>query len=124
MGLGTVNPQSLLNIGINSTGLSGLLLNTLVPNLPQALVSFLYLTYNGLYTCMLVADEWSRFAHERKSLRVTSHSGLQRSTYYLQLPYMYSTPLLVSSCVLHWLVSQTIFIARVTASSSDGSEDH
>lgn len=124
MGLGTVNPQSLLNIGINSTGSNGFLVFILVANLPQALVSFRYLTYNGLYTCMLVADEWSRFAHQRKSLRVTSPSGLQRSTYYLQLPYMYSIPLLVSSGVLHWLISQSIFLARVTSFSSHWSEDH
>lgn len=48
--------------------LQGLLSGKLIPlillvNLPQVLLSFLYLTYNGLFTSMLLAKEWSEFAH-------------------------------------------------------------
>ena len=119
IGFGAVNANSLVVTGITSTGSGGLLLNILLANLPQGIFSFLYLTYNGLYTCMLPADEWSRFAHQRKSLRVTSPTGPQRSTYYLHLPYLYSIPLLILSGALHWLVSQSIFLARVTVFTSD-----
>jgi hypothetical protein len=59
---------------------------------------------------MLMAKEWSDFAHERKALRVTTPSGGQRSTHYLQLPYGYALPLLAASAVLHWLTSQAIFL--------------
>lgn len=95
----------------------------LVANSPQALLSFLFLTYNGLFTCMLLSEEWSGYAHERKPLRVTSPVGEQRSTYRLQLPYRYGVPLLVLSGLLHWLVSQSLFLARVTAFKADGTED-
>ena len=104
-------------------GISGILLLALVANIPQLLLSFLFLTYNGLYTCMLLADEWSGYAHERKSLRVTKPSGNQRSTYRLQLPYKYGIPLMITSTILHWLVSQSLFLARVTLYSRTGEED-
>lgn len=99
--------------------MTGLNLSILLANSPQVLLSFLFLTYNGLFTCMLLGQEWSSYAHVRKPLRVTSPAGLQRSTYRLQLPYTYGIPLLVLSGTLHWLVSQSIFLARVN-SYSDG----
>lgn len=123
MGFGAVNARSLLGIGYNTPGVNALFRNILLANLPQVILSFLYPIYNGLYTCMLLADEWSRFAHQRKSLRVTSPSGLQRSTYYLQLPYVYSLPLLIISGAVHWLVSQSFFLARLTVFTADGSEN-
>jgi len=107
----------------NMTGSSGLMLTILIANSPQALLSFLFLTYNGLYTCMLLGDEWSGYAYKRKPLRVTSPVGEQRSTYRLQLPYRYGIPLLILSGTLHWLVSQSLFLARVTAFTADGIED-
>lgn len=36
------------------------------------------------------------------------------STYYLQLPYTYSIPLLVASASLHWFISESIFLARIS----------
>jgi hypothetical protein len=33
----------------------GLLANVLIANLPQFLMSVVYLSYNGVFTCMLVA---------------------------------------------------------------------
>ena len=62
---------------------------------------------------MLLGHEWSGYSHVRKPLRVTTPAGSQRSTYRLQLPYKYGIPLLVLSGTLHWLVSQSIFLARV-----------
>lgn len=59
-----------------------------------------------------MAAEWSNFAHDRKTLRVSAPIGQQRSNYYLQLPYRYAVPLLLSSMLLHWLTSQAIFLDR------------
>ena len=36
------------------------------------------------------------------------------SSYWLQLPYWYSVPLIVASALLHWLISQSIFLARIS----------
>ena len=85
----------------------------LLANLPQLVLSSLYFMYNSLYTCMLSATEWSRFARDRKALRVTSPTHTQRSTYWLALPWRYSLPLSMASSLMHWLVSQSIFLARV-----------
>ncbi|KAL9045807.1 MAG: hypothetical protein Q9214_001214 [Letrouitia sp. 1 TL-2023] len=118
LGYGAVTGQSLANLRTQ-----GLLATVLIANAPQLILSFLYLTYNSLYTCMLLGKEWSDYAYQRKPLRVTSPIGKQRSTYRLQLPYSYGIPLLVLSGVLHWLVSQSIFLARITVISRDGQED-
>lgn len=88
--------------------------NILVANLAQPILSFLYFAYNGLFTCMLLGYEWSQYAHHRKGLRVSrGRHGAQRSTYFLQLPYRYSLPLMGLSGVLHWLVSQSIFLVAI-----------
>lgn len=83
-----------------------------VANLPQVIVSCLYFAYNTVYTSMVSADEYSRFAVQRKALRTTDPRGLQRSTYWLSLPWTYALPLAVASSVLHWLISQSLFVAR------------
>jgi hypothetical protein len=80
-----VNANSVVSIAP-----TGLIATTLLANLPQGILSFLYLTYNGLFTCMLGSYEWSRFGQFRKPLRVTAPVESQRSTYYLQLPYTYA----------------------------------
>ncbi|KAG0126956.1 hypothetical protein HOY82DRAFT_626498 [Tuber indicum] len=85
----------------------------LIANLPQTILSFLYLTYNSLFTCMLSGHEWSLFGHRHRSLRVTSPRPGQRSTYWLQLPHTYAIPLMTLSGLLHWLTSQSIFLARI-----------
>ena len=95
----------------------------LLSNLPQAIFSLLYLMYNSLYTSMLVADEWRDFARHRKTLRVTSPVGQQRSSYFLQLPYAYAVPLMIFSGLMHWLVSQSLFLASVNAFTPDGVPD-
>ena len=85
LGFGTVNASSVVSIAP-----TGLIATVLFANLPQGILSFLYLMYNGLFSCVLGAHEWSLFAKSRKPLRVTAPIGKQRSTYYLQLPYYYA----------------------------------
>ncbi|KAI5858024.1 hypothetical protein BZA05DRAFT_331044 [Tricharina praecox] len=82
-------------------------------NLPQTILSFLYLMYNALFTSMLSCLEWNSYANSRKPLRVTYPREGQRSSYYLQLPYRFALTLMVFSGILHWLTSQAIFLARI-----------
>ena len=118
MGYGAVTGDSMLDWDLE--GSSGLHLNALVANLPQVVLSFLFLLYNGLFTSMLLADEWNGYARERKPLRVTDPKGSQRSTYRLQLPYKYGVPLLAVSATLHWLVSQSLFLVNMRGYMSKG----
>ena len=91
----------------------GLVGNILLANCAQVILSVLYLSYNSIFTCQLLSREWTGYTTKRKPLRVTSPTGRQRSTYFLQLPYTYSLPLMAFSGILHWLVSQSIFLAKV-----------
>ena len=121
MGYGGVTSSAILPLSV--PGSAGLMFTIILANAPQLILSFLVLTYNGLFTCMLLAEEWSGYAHERKPLRVTNRTGVQRSTYRLQIPYRYGTPLLILSGLLHWLLSQSLFLARVDTFDSDGKVD-
>jgi hypothetical protein len=110
LGFGSLNPDAIIEFP-NPPGLAKCVL---LANTPQLILSFLYMMYNGLYTCMHLAHEYGGYATDRKSLRVTTPRGTQRSTYWLQLPYSYGVPLILASAVLHWFISQSIFLARVS----------
>lgn len=120
-GFGSVNTLTMANW--NSGGTSGILATALIANIPQLLISLLFLSYNGLYTCMLLANEWNGYADEKKPLRVTKPNGSQRSTYRLNLPYRYGIPLLITSILLHWLTHESLFLARITLYTKTGQED-
>jgi hypothetical protein len=60
----------------------------------------------------------------RKPLRVSEPVGIQRSSYFISLPWRYGIPLYGSSAVMHWLVSQSLFLARITALNPDGTLDN
>jgi hypothetical protein len=95
----------------------------LLANLPQALISLLYLTYNYLFTAMLANREWTNYSIKRTPLRVTLPKRGQRSTYFLSLPLMYSAPLMIASIALHWFISQSIFVARIQLYRNGNVED-
>jgi hypothetical protein len=121
LGLGSVNGRTVITTSLPTTGIGGLIANVLFSNVPQLILSMLYFTYNGLFTCMLSAFEWNTYSKERKGLRVSRNpQGAQRSTYFLQLPYLYSVPLLVLSMVLHWLVSQSLFFINIKMLNANG----
>ncbi|KAJ6190749.1 hypothetical protein N7519_000770, partial [Penicillium mononematosum] len=108
-GLGEPNISNLI-IGLPSS----LVANTIIANAPQVVFSILYFSSNGIYTIMALANEWSYHALKRKGLRVsTLPRGSQRSTYFLSLPYRYSLPLLTISGILHWLISQSLYLVSI-----------
>ena len=114
LGFGAIDPRFQIFIAeLPDSGTAGFLAVVLLANTPQMICSFIYLAYNGLFTCMLLADEWSRYFLNPKPLRVTSPRGQQRSKYYLQLPFAFSVPLLATSAFLHWLISESIFLVQV-----------
>jgi hypothetical protein len=112
LGFGAVEPRALIHKENRDDGwptnIMGLVL---IANSPQVLLSFVYLLYNGLFTAMLTGYEWTSYAFKKKGLRISGKPcGSQRSTYFLQLPYRFSLPLVTISILLHWLVSQSIFV--------------
>lgn len=108
-GLGNPDPQELLSgQGAPMT----LLTSILLANVFQLFFSGLYYLYNGVISCMVVADEWAKYSTHRKALRVSYPVGAQRSSYFLSLPYKYGIPLLATSSLLQWLISQSVFLIR------------
>ncbi|KAJ0417378.1 hypothetical protein BJY00DRAFT_303509 [Aspergillus carlsbadensis] len=92
-----------------------LISNTLVANIPHLIFSTLYFLINGVLTTMALSTEWSAFGVSRKGLRVSTPTrGSQRRARFLSLPRRYSLPLLAISGLLHWLMSQSIFLRRDT----------
>lgn len=90
-----------------------ILLNAWLANTPQVILSAAYFLVNRICTSLCLAREWNRLSVVRKPLRVTNPTGNQRSTYFLSLPYRWAIPLTVISGLLHWLLSQSLFLARL-----------
>jgi hypothetical protein len=89
-------------------------------NTPQLALSVCYLGLNNICTSLAGAEEWNNMARVRKALRVTDPQGEQRSTYFLQLPYRWIVPLMLISSALHWLLSQSFFLVRLTVLDREG----
>ncbi|KAF2630692.1 hypothetical protein BU25DRAFT_334952, partial [Macroventuria anomochaeta] len=112
-----------ISFGSRAGSTKGTIWNAWLSNMPQVLLSLCYLNLNTICTSMASAVEWNSLATSRKGLRVTKPHGEQRSTYFLQLPYRFATPLIVASGGLHWLLSQTFFLSRIDYLSRDGRLD-
>jgi len=126
LGVGAVNTQTLMSTGFSEEeGTTALLHNVIRANAPQLIFSLIYFTYNGMFTTLSLATEWSSFGSlkGRKGLRRSggSHSldGAQRSAYFLQLPYRFGLPLVVVSGGLHWLMERSIFLVYVESYIAD-----
>lgn len=111
MKFGQVDSGMILGLG-GASGM-GLIRDVLVANSFQLALSTTYFLYNSLYTAQCAALEWASYIGRRKTLRVTWPRGQQRSTYYLQLPYRYGIPLTTLLIAMHFLISQSIFLARL-----------
>jgi hypothetical protein len=96
--------------------------NILIAAMPQLLISAIYMAVNYQLTVMVHLRDWTRLAVCRQPLRVSEPEpgSVQVSTYWLSLPYRYSIPLLTSSAVLGWLVSQALFSYRLVYYDNDG----
>jgi hypothetical protein len=82
----------------------------ILANTPQLILSLCYFAFNALITRACSEMEWNSYAATYKALRVSHPEKGQVWTYRLQMPYQYSFPLIVLSVLLHWLVSNTIFV--------------
>ncbi|KAH7323199.1 hypothetical protein B0I35DRAFT_510389 [Stachybotrys elegans] len=111
--LGTPNIDTFLTLTLGS-GSAALQKSVLVANCWQAMWSIVYVVYNTLFTTLAIATEWNSYSIQKKGLRVSSlRQGDQRASYFLQLPYRYSLPLIVVSGLLHWLLSQSLFVVAL-----------
>jgi hypothetical protein len=123
LGFGALTPYTYLVISLPRSDPAGLISNVLIANLPQLLLSVIYIIYNIMLSAFLVQREFSRMYKVRKPLRVSEPTGIQRSSYFISLPLRYGIPLYASSGIMHWLLSQSLFLARITAFYPSGEID-
>jgi hypothetical protein len=109
-----------LTIAQSSFSTGGILFNAWLANAPQLVLSMAYFALNRMCTSICFTREWNDFAIHRKGLRTTDSSGEQRPTYFLQLPYRWAVPLTAISGVLHWLLSQSLFLVILEIRDMDG----
>jgi hypothetical protein len=122
-GIGRTNSFALVG-GIvlsDGRGTQDFVSHILFVNVFQVLISALYLLCNSCLTRQVVADQWTHFMTasngmpDRKPLRVSSHVGLQRTSYMLSLPWTYAFPLMLAFAVLHTLIARSCFLVRTMA---------
>ena len=123
LGFGALTPWTFIYIGLPHDDPAGLISNVLMANLPQFILSVLYLFYNGMISTFLVQREFGRMKIVRKPLRVSEPLGIQRGSYFISLPLRYGIPLYTTSAIMHWLISQSLFLARITAFFPNGDVD-
>ncbi|KAI0189431.1 hypothetical protein F4808DRAFT_467495 [Astrocystis sublimbata] len=126
LGFGAVSELTYLNIQLPRSDPVGLIANVLIINSPQLLFSLMYSVCGAVVTTLLVQREFSRMYTRgfRKPLRVSEPVGIQRSSYFISLPLRYGVPVNIFSAVFHWLISQSYFLARITALLPTGEEDY
>lgn len=93
-------------------------------NLPQLLLSYLYIDMNSLLSAMIGMAEWTSYyaPSTAKGLRVSTprEGSGQLSTYALNLPLRYGIPSLAVFILLHWLSSQMVFAAKIETYDANG----
>jgi hypothetical protein len=62
LGFGAIHPSAMLRIGSSRSRIVVFIGCALCANVAQLVSSFLYLAYNGLFTCIHMAREYSAYA--------------------------------------------------------------
>ncbi|KAJ4352820.1 hypothetical protein N0V95_003928 [Ascochyta clinopodiicola] len=112
-GLGRPNIQSLANLRPDDVGSSVIVPTILTANIPQVGFSLLYVFYTNVWSKLLIAYEFDRLTRVKKGLRISERPhGQQRASHFFTLPTRYALPLMAVSAALHYLCSQSLFMAR------------
>ncbi|KAH8668084.1 hypothetical protein BGZ60DRAFT_43297 [Tricladium varicosporioides] len=92
----------------------------ILANIPQVFLALIYLQYMGIITSMFLARDWSTFAFKPQTLMVSTPSGKQRGTWLLSAPLSWGIPLLALQTLLHWFLSQSIFMVQTEVYDKNG----
>lgn len=110
---GAANIQSLANLRSDEPKTSVIVPTILTANVPQLGFSLLYVFYTNIWSKLLIAQEFDRMTTSKKGLRISERAyGEQRTSRFLTLPVRYALPLMAFSAALHYLCSQSLFMAR------------
>lgn len=113
-------PESVIPFTSTTFDARGNFFVAFIANLPQVCLSLIYFAINRTCTLMYFALEWNSYATRKKGLRVTALLDLQGGTHFLQLPLRWAVPLTAMSGILHWLLSQSLFLVRQEVRTREG----
>jgi hypothetical protein len=97
---------------------------TLLANLPQLILAFIYLVYNAMFRLLFSAQDYSEFAFKGKYLMVSTPRGKQRGTWFFGAPILWAAPMLGLQVFLHWFISQSFFVVQVSVFDEQGVLDN
>lgn len=118
LGFGSLNQNALVIYGAEAG--NNPILMAIIANIPQIFLAMIYLMHMGIMTSMFLAQDWSRFASKGETLMVSTPSGKQRGTWLLGAPLSWGITLLTLQTLLHWFVSQSLFVVQTTVYDKDG----
>ncbi|KAH9212358.1 hypothetical protein DL95DRAFT_464087 [Leptodontidium sp. 2 PMI_412] len=76
--------------------------------------------FMSIISSLFLAEDWSKFAFIPQSLMVSSPVGIQRGTWLLGAPLAWGSGFLILQTLLHWLLSQSIFVVQISIYNKDG----
>lgn len=92
----------------------------LLANIPQVILAVVWLVYQGLITAMFLSSDWARFAFNPQTFMVSTPAGKQRGTWLLGAPLAWGIGFTVVQTLLHWFISQSIFLVQLKLYDSEG----
>jgi hypothetical protein len=118
LGFGALNENAMV---LYASGEGNGVTMALLANIPQVILSSIYLVYMGIMSSMFLAQDWSKFAFRAQPLMTSKPVGKQRGTWLLGAPLEWGLALYALQTLLHWLVSQSIFVVQIIVYNKDGS---
>jgi hypothetical protein len=114
LGFGVVSQYTLVISPNDLRNGSSLVMMVLLANLPQLALALIYFSYSAILTTMFIAADWSRFAFKPQTLMVSMpENKMQRLVWFLGIPLPFAILLIVMQVALHWLTSQSLFVAQI-----------
>lgn len=92
----------------------------IIANLPQVILALVSFVFMSIMSSLFLAEDWSKFAFMPQSLMISSPVGTQRGTWLLGTPLGWGSAFLILQTLLHWLLSQSIFVVQISILNKDG----
>lgn len=119
LGFGTINPE----IVLSTQNFGTVITVSLLANTPQLVLAIVYYFYNGILVSIFTAREYCFFAFETRHLRVATPAGDQLGPWLLGMPFGWGIAFNILQTLLHWLISQSLFVVDILISNENGMPD-
>ncbi|PVH78040.1 hypothetical protein DL98DRAFT_636459 [Cadophora sp. DSE1049] len=116
LGFGRVSQNTMVIYGGGGNADS----TAIIANLPQVILALVSFVFMSIMSSLFLAADWSTFAFCPRTLLVSSPVGKQRGTWLLGAPLGWGAAFLALQTLLHWLLSQSIFVVQINIFNKDG----